>query len=480
MLSSDCGDAAGPRYPLGRRHASMVVHGGCLYIYGGFTALDETLNDLWEFNILAKRWRRVVPASGVGRLIPGARAEHTSVVYGNKMIVFGGYDGKKKLNDTFVFDFVSKTWAKPKAAEINPPNRRCKHSAVRYGNLMYVLGGFQYNDGDNYACTDLHMLDLDTYTWSTVLMSGVPPDSLQGHRAAVCGDSMYVIGGKVRADEHGGRTSGLNTTVWVYRLDLDRWTALSVVGQCPIPRQLHAITVIGDHAGRKKKTSIYMFGGTDKAKTNFYDDLIELQGLSGALQEETKSCSACESMAILLKNELFSDVQFRLDDGTIIYGHRCVLYARSDYFRKMFGGKMLESTMQQIDITGVRKQVFEAVLEYLYTGKLEIDDGQLAVDVLKAADMFSMDDLRRLCVKCVEQAVTTDNVAYICELADTHNSEQLKTYCMNYIMQNFKEVIASESWLNLMRREPGGLGKDILDAYADFNPAPYKRQRYLK
>lgn len=482
-VSEDRPGGVNTSHPVGRRHASVVVYGGSLFVYGGFTGQDEVLSDLWEFSIGARKWRRVFYGGGVGRglgaVVPGPRAEHSSVVYGNRMVVFGGYDGKKKLNDTFVFDFVGGCWIKPKNAEVEAPNRRCKHSAVRYGKGMYVLGGFQYCDGDNYAVTDLHVLDLETFCWGKKSVGGVGPDSLQGHKAVICEDFMYVVGGKIKVEDTGnGRPSGLNTVVWVLDLNLDRWSVLEVTGGKPIPRQLHGITVVVDRSSGHKKQLMYMFGGTDKGKSMFYDDLYELQGVSTEVREEDLSCVPCGNMSILLGSKMFSDVQFHLDDGGVVDGHRCVLYARSQYFRTMFGNNMRESNTEVIEISGVTKPVFECILEFIYTGGLDIDDGQLAIDVLKAADRFSLEDLGKLCMKRVEDAVNIENAAHICELADTHNSKPLKSFCFAYIMRHFRDVIETESFHNLMGRDPTGLVKDILAAFADRTPSPvHKRQR---
>ena len=96
-----------------------------------------------------------------------------------------------------------------------------------------------------------------------------------------------------------------------------------------------------------------------------------------------------------------------------------------------------------------------------------MSDGKLTVELLKAADMFRIEGLRNLCVEKVEQAVTVENAAFICQVADMHNAYNLKQYCITFIMQNFREVIKSQSFQSLMRQDPGGLGHEILEAFSD-------------
>lgn len=591
-------EARGQALPKPRRHASMVVHGGSLFVYGGFDVDDNVLSDFWEFRVGTATWNPIPLSSpspaftylpdplGVRRPhVPVARAEHTAVVDGNRMIVFGGYDGKKKLNDTYVFDFASRQWFRPSNAECNAPSRRCKHSAVLYKRRMYVVGGFQFNDGDNYALTDMHVLDLDTFAWSSLIMGNSSPEALQGHKAVVCGDSMYIVGGKVRvrsrfslsasqsatavaagAANHGlpiapatiggagyvpggdgnpnsgafigmpnistiggisenpasmsaaaaaaaamlsngglgnggpasdggiavggngaagiignnpanlnnnvnvvsmdNRGSGLNGTVFRYTFETNRWSGVETIGPMPIPRQLHAAVTVA--AGGGGRMSIFLFGGTDRAKQRFFSDLCELRGIRTSAEEVRQACETCNGTKSLLDNPIFSDVTF-IVEGKSIHAHRCILYARAEYFRNMFDSKMRESSQKEIAIPDVAYDVFRAVLEYIYSGSVQVSNDKLSVELLKAADMFRIEGLRTLCVEKVEQAVTVENAALICQVADMHNAVTLKQFCITFMMHNFKEVIRSTSFQNLMRQDPGGLGHEILEAYSENN-----------
>lgn len=522
-------EARGQALPKPRRHASMVVHGRSLYVYGGFDVDDNVLPDLWEFRVDSGAWFPIpltspspqfgFPMDGMSSRrpqLPLGRAEHTAIVEGSRMIVFGGYDGKKKLNDTYVFNFATLQWYRPSAADCNAPSRRCKHSAVLYKRKMYVVGGFQFYDGDNYAFTDMHVLDLDTFSWSKLQMSRCP-EALQGHKAVVCGDSMFIIGGKVRlrpryplvpgngqpassgnVNTEGApntvtmiglphtmgdataagdtpnsvglsfdnRSSGLNANVFRYTFDSNEWSCVESSGPVPIPRQLHSAVALPTGVG---KMSIFMFGGTDRSKQRFFYDLCELRGIRTNSEVVQRTCETCSGTKSLLDNEMFSDVKF-IVGGKTIHAHRCVLYARAEYFRNMFDSKMRETCEKEIQIPDVAYEVFLAVLEYLYSGTVNVSNGKLSVELLKAADMFQIEGLRNLCVEKVEQAVTVENAASICQVADMHNALNLKQFCITFMMQNFRDVICSQSFQNLMRRDPGGLGREILEAYSDNSP----------
>ncbi|GJD09715.1 Leucine-zipper-like transcriptional regulator 1 [Galdieria sulphuraria] len=138
----------GPLSPQPRRHASMVFHGQSLYIFGGFSERHEVLSDLWSFDLVKRKWTPIIARPG--SFWPAARAEHSAVVYKDRMIIFGGYDGKKKLCDTVALNMRDFSWEVVSSNGGYYPNRRCKHSAVVYRNKIFggiELGGYDVESG---------------------------------------------------------------------------------------------------------------------------------------------------------------------------------------------------------------------------------------------------------------------------------------------------------------------------------------------
>lgn len=72
-------------------------------MFGGQDDDNNKLDDLWEFD---GSWRQIQIQDG--DLHPLARSGHSAVTYGNKMYIFGGIlELTKELNDMLVFDFTS-------------------------------------------------------------------------------------------------------------------------------------------------------------------------------------------------------------------------------------------------------------------------------------------------------------------------------------------------------------------------------------
>lgn len=62
---------------------------------------------------------------------------------------------------------------------------------VVLGHSLYVFGGttgWEYN-------SDLHRLDLQSFEWDLVGVSGVRPDGRYRHEVAAVGSEMFVFGG---------------------------------------------------------------------------------------------------------------------------------------------------------------------------------------------------------------------------------------------------------------------------------------------
>ncbi|CAI5734365.1 unnamed protein product [Peronospora farinosa] len=174
--------------PEARTDHIMVLHSSSIYIFGGYNG-SSRFNDLCGYDIQAQRWMQL-ETSGA---IPSRRFGHSGVVHTetNRLIIFGGWDGRETLNDLYEYSFVTNKWRKMESSGISPPHRY-RHTAVIFGDNMFVFGGV---DKTHSRFNDLQRLDLVTNTWSEVCTTGSVPSSRTFHRAVVVGSKMYLLGG---------------------------------------------------------------------------------------------------------------------------------------------------------------------------------------------------------------------------------------------------------------------------------------------
>lgn len=144
------------KVPIARDAHTMVACKQNLLLFGGHDGTNH-LNDLHEFNTVTNTWTEIKYEDKLANGIRG----HSANCIGNNLYIFGGYDGRNKSNELICFNLTKKTWYQP--AEIsgqkclNFMNGRQRHSTNNYGiNKIVIFGGF---DGKA-MLNDVYMIDV--------------------------------------------------------------------------------------------------------------------------------------------------------------------------------------------------------------------------------------------------------------------------------------------------------------------------------
>jgi len=122
---------------------------------------------------------------------PPARSYHTAILYQNFMCVFGGnsdeIDGR-----VYVLEITKLTWTVcvTSSAPSCIKKPRFQHTAVLWGNNMVIYGG---TNGNSLHPPIISMLDLVKFKWST-LPTNLPP--MYAHSAFIKEDMMFLVGGQ--------------------------------------------------------------------------------------------------------------------------------------------------------------------------------------------------------------------------------------------------------------------------------------------
>ena len=194
---------------------------------------------------------------------PCPRFGHTAVLYGDKMVLFGGRDDGCH-GDLWNYHFMNKTWERIHPLNIGP-SPRAGHTAVVHDDKMYIFGGVEARGGvHNCWLNDTWYLDLKTLTWMNIHpgSSANLPNRRKGHTSVVYNNSMYVFGG-------GQDDSLMFNDLWELDLITERWVEASFLGNSPCPRIYHT-GVMG------KKGNMYIFGGRAEGTAGFLNDVYEL------------------------------------------------------------------------------------------------------------------------------------------------------------------------------------------------------------
>jgi len=165
-------------------------------------------------------------------------------------------------------------------------------------------------------------------------------------------------------------------------------------------------------------------------------------------------------------NPLCSDFRIRVADR-VFRTHRCLLMARSAYFRIMLQSGMREATVGEMTVSEVSPECFEQVLRYLLTDECIIDPPEHAVELLSAANLFDLPRLRGICEATLEMHFdfsSLESVLALLALSEAHNAAHLQQLAL-YVVQNDFGIAAAkrctEAWdclsLELKRKLDRGL-----------------------
>ena len=153
------------------------------------------------------------------RDLPNQIDEHTVVVDGTKVWVFGGFEDGSRTNKVRTFNLETHKWAliEPADARAPCPKPRAGHSAILHNNCMYVFGG---KDDDNGKLNDLWKFDLAANSWTNIeTATGTPPMARAGHTANVYEGKIFIFGGIFEV------TKELNDC-HMYDIENNRWICI--------------------------------------------------------------------------------------------------------------------------------------------------------------------------------------------------------------------------------------------------------------
>jgi len=204
---------------------TSVLYKEYMITYGGYSDKEEdTLGDIKVLN-LKKRCYETFNLKGE---IPPPRYRHSAcLIDSNKILVFGGFH-KNILSDPAIItieDTTPLTLTYKSVKTTGGDNFvRCSHSADVYNNKMYLFGGRHQNNPVR-SNNELWSLDLETWTWKICETTGEQPEARTTHISAIYNGKLYIFGGY--SDSKGCKIEGCH----VLSLDTMKWENLVPEGK---------------------------------------------------------------------------------------------------------------------------------------------------------------------------------------------------------------------------------------------------------
>ncbi|ETW08811.1 cobyrinic acid a,c-diamide synthase [Aphanomyces invadans] len=246
-------------------HVLLSWHDKLLLLQGDTSRRQLDANVLWEGSSSVVdgkySWRPVPCTTVFGESVPTRRSNHAAVVWGDVVVVFGGWDaaGLRPLADLELLDLTTRCWTHGSSMG-SPPSPRGNPSMVLESNShVLVFGGWNGRKRFN----DVTQLDLTTWTWTTLSMnvddSPLHPSPRTDHTAVwwPCDNSpqppkdescrrrrgvMVVFGGS-------DKSLGPRNDVWAFYPDRTgiAWESWTCSGDVPSRRTSHAAILVHGH-----------------------------------------------------------------------------------------------------------------------------------------------------------------------------------------------------------------------------------------
>ncbi|XP_057341561.1 speckle-type POZ protein-like [Microplitis mediator] len=135
----------------------------------------------------------------------------------------------------------------------------------------------------------------------------------------------------------------------------------------------------------------------------------------------------------LFESKAGSDVLLIVGDSKF-RAHKSILIARSSVFALMFLYET-EEKQNYVTINDISPKTIGEMLKFIYTDQVTDIDGD-AKELLKAANKYQLQTLKKLCEESLCKSITIVNAVEIMVLADENNARQLLDYAINFIANN--------------------------------------------
>uniref|UniRef100_A0A3B4ZBL7 Intracisternal A particle-promoted polypeptide n=1 Tax=Stegastes partitus TaxID=144197 RepID=A0A3B4ZBL7_9TELE len=134
----------------------------------------------------------------------------------------------------------------------------------------------------------------------------------------------------------------------------------------------------------------------------------------------------------------FCDVGLKVG-GQVFRVHRLVLAASSPYFSALFSGGMREADKDEVQILGVDTEVFEVLLDFIYTGVISVTVENVQ-ELMVAADMLQLNEVVSICGEFLKGHMDPSNCVGIFQFLEQIACMEMLEFTENYIHVHFLEV----------------------------------------
>ena len=137
------------------------------------------------------------------------------------------------------------------------------------------------------------------------------------------------------------------------------------------------------------------------------------------------------------RNEgFFNDVTIGVGNQSFS-ANRMVLSCYSDYFQDKF--RTRSDYQESVKLDNVDEESIKLIIDYIYSGAITIDK-QNVVNLLNAAQLLKMNDVKEFCFEYLESTINSDNCIGRINLAKQYENESLLNKYYQHLSNHLDEV----------------------------------------
>ena len=147
----------------------------------------------------------------------------------------------------------------------------------------------------------------------------------------------------------------------------------------------------------------------------------------------------------------FNDVTIQAGAESIL-ANRMVLACYSKFFESMFLSQLKERYLNPVEIQEFNGQFIKLVIEYIYTGKIDINTNNVMA-LLGTADFLQVDEVKKMCFDYLETSLTVDNCIDTVKAFILYNNPSPHRRIYQFISENFDETAKTENFKDLSKQD---------------------------
>ncbi|KAH0546398.1 hypothetical protein KQX54_009193 [Cotesia glomerata] len=149
---------------------------------------------------------------------------------------------------------------------------------------------------------------------------------------------------------------------------------------------------------------------------------------------------------VTISGDITCDVKIRVKNNEEFPAHKVFLASSSSVFKKMLTTDMKESRDKCINLPELDSDTVTELLHFLYYGKLDkaSDKSAILLELVKAADMYLISDLKRVCDVLLSRLLTSENVLSLLEISRTYKLPIVRQQSLIFIANHVNVLLEEE------------------------------------